>query len=402
MGGHDCDAVIVGAGPAGSMTAYRLATAGLHVLLLDAAWFPRWKTCGGGITARAARLLPTEARDSFETELTGLRFSLRLGNAVTRHAEAPLIYGVRRCRFDARLVELAIEAGAIFRDGSALNGFEVDQTGVRVAAEQDVVRASVLVGADGANSRISRHLNSPRAFSHGGGLATEIPLDRIDPRLLDDRIALLDAGSLTRGYGWAFPKGPSVNVGVGGLDASIRHLRPYFNRLISPGGLVLIKPGGPLAPAGYRLPTLTSETRLTGERLLLVGDAAGLIEPFTGDGISYALASAKMAADAIVQAFETGAWEFPGYAHRVRTDLADDFGHARSLASWFYAWPGLLHRMIPTQDHLWRGLCEVIDGTRTYASFRRLLLGRLEGLWPIIDTLSALTTKRRHKQGFIV
>lgn len=402
MGGHDWDVVIVGAGPSGSMTAYWLATAGCHVLLLDAASFPRWKTCGGGITARAARLLPTEARESFETELTALRFSLRLKNTITCHADAPLIYGVRRDRFDARLVELAIKAGATFRDECPVSGFAMDQTGFRVTAKRDVVRASVLVGADGANSRFTRHLNSPHTFSYGGGLASEVPLDRVPRGFLDNRIALLDAGSLSRGYGWVFPKGQTVNVGVGGIDASIRHLHPYFNRLISPGGLVPVKAGAPFSPAGYRLPTLTSQTRLAKDRLLLVGDAAGLIEPFTGDGISYALASARMAADAVAEGLETGGKVFPSYEQRVRTELADDFAHARRLASWFYAWPGLLHRMIPRQDRLWRGLCEVIDGTRTYASFHRLLLGRLEGLWPVIDTLSTLTARRRHKQELIM
>ena len=179
------DVVIAGAGPSGSMAAYWLAKAGLKVLLLDGATFPRWKTCGGGIIAHVVRLLPFDVSDVIETRLSGMRFS-NPRDSFTRYASRPLIYGVQRSRFDACLTQQAIAAGATFVDGLRLRDFTQEGTGVRVLTEHGPVFATFLIGADGANSVVSRRLNPRHAFRQHVSLAGEIPRgwfreERVDP-----------------------------------------------------------------------------------------------------------------------------------------------------------------------------------------------------------------------------
>ena len=381
------DVLISGAGPSGSMTAYWLAKAGLKVLLLDRATFPRWKTCGGGLLAHAARLLPFDVSDAIETRLSGLCFSYHPRDTFTRYSTFPLIYGVYRSRFDALLTEHAIQAGASFADGFRLRDFTPEGAGVRVESDQGPLYGTILVGADGANSLISRRLNPRQAFRQHVGLACEIPREWVRDDWVNPRVAQLHAGSFTSGYGWIFPKGEMVNIGGGAAEPFAGHIRASLHDLVHAQQLLTSKGPGELPLVGHRLPTLTSRSKLVDGRVLLVGDAAGLVEPFTGDGITYAIHSARIAAEAITQALDAGPDNLTTYEIRVREDIAADFVHAAKLARWFHLCPGLLNTMLKRRDHLWEALCDVLGGTRTYASFRAQVLGPLHVLWPVIDAL---------------
>src|SRR5690348_16992583 len=147
------DAIIVGAGPAGSTCAYRLATAGASVLLLDRARFPRDKPCGGAVTARAMRELPVEIDDVVERVVSRFELRLRHGRGFSRTATVPLAYMTQRRRLDSYLLTRAVDAGAVLRDRTG--ACHVRQSGV------DGDRAAVVIGADGANGICRKALASP-------------------------------------------------------------------------------------------------------------------------------------------------------------------------------------------------------------------------------------------------
>ena len=380
------DVVIAGAGPSGSMAAYWLAKAGLKVLLLDGATFPRWKTCGGGIIAHVVRLLPFDVSDVIETRLSGMRFS-NPRDSFTRYASRPLIYGVQRSRFDACLTQQAIAAGATFVDGLRLRDFTQEGTGVRVLTEHGPVFATFLIGADGANSVVSRRLNPRHAFRQHVSLAGEIPRGWFREERVDPGVAQLYAGNFTSGYGWVFPKGETVNIGGGDAESYAGHIRASFHDMLLDQQLLTFNRPGDLRVLGHRLPTITTRSRLSHGRILLVGDAAGLIEPFSGEGISYAIQSARLASEVILEALTAGLGTLPSYERRVREEIAVDFAHAGKLARWFYLYPTLLNAMLKRRDDLWEALCDVLNGTGTYAGFRVQVLGRLNFLWPAIDLL---------------
>jgi geranylgeranyl reductase family protein len=292
------DAVVVGAGPAGSATAIRLARGGARVLLADRARFPRDKPCGGGLTGRAARELPVDVTPVVEDVVR--TFEVRLGyrKRFERRSDEPLVLMTQRRRLDAFLAEQAAAAGAVFRDGITVEGLTVGPDGAELRVGGSPVHARVLVGADGVNGRIAR------AAGLGGGILYGIALEGNGPlRDTQPGRATVELGVVPGGYGWVFPKDGHANYGVGGWAAEGPRLREHLRRLCAEHGV----DAGALSDLhGRRLP-IRRTTGVARGPVLLVGDAAGLVDPLSGDGIYEALVSARLAAEAIL-AGEVGAY----------------------------------------------------------------------------------------------
>ena len=308
------DAVVVGAGPAGSATAIRLARAGASVLLADRARFPRDKPCGGGLTGRAVEQLPVDVTPVVEDVVR--TFEVRLGyrKRFERRSGAPLVLMTQRRRLDAFLVEQAAEAGAVFRDGVTVEGVTVGPDGATLRVGGDAVHGRVLVGADGVNGRIARDAGL------GGGILYGIALEGNGPlRPGQAGRATVELGVVPGGYGWVFPKEGHANYGVGGWAAEGPRLRAHLRRLCAVHGV----DAATLSDLhGRRLPIRRTSNAARGQ-VLLVGDAAGLVDPLSGDGIYEALVSARLAADAIVA----------GELARYETELAAALGRF-AATSW--------------------------------------------------------------------
>jgi geranylgeranyl reductase family protein len=285
------DVIVVGAGPSGSATAIRLARGGAKVLLLDKARFPRDKPCGGGLTGRALRELPVDVTPVVEDVVRELEVRLRYRRRFVRRSEAPLVLMTQRLRLDAFLGEQAAEAGVDFRDGITVGGLAIGPDGVVLRAGRETVRGDVLVGADGVNGQTAK------AAGLGGGILYGIALEGNGP-LREGRTgrATVELGVVPGGYGWVFPKDGHANYGVGGWAAEGPRLREHLGRLCAAHGVDLDALTG---LHGRRLPMRRTTAAANG-RVLLVGDAAGLVDPLSGDGISEALLSARLAAEAIL------------------------------------------------------------------------------------------------------
>jgi geranylgeranyl reductase family protein len=297
------DAVVVGAGPAGSATAIRLARAGASVLLADGARFPRDKPCGGGLTGRAVKELPVDVTPVVEDVVRAFELRLRYRRRFERRSAVPLVRMTQRRRLDAFLVEQAAEAGAVFRDGVTVEGVTVGPDGASLRVGGEPVHGRVLVGADGVNGRIAREAGL------GGGILYGIALEGNGP-LPEGQAgrATVEIGVVPGGYGWVFPKAGHANYGVGGWAAEGPRLRAHLRRLCVEYG---VDDATLTDVQGRRLPIRRTSTAAWGP-VLLVGDAAGLVDPLSGDGISEALLSARLAAEAILA----------GDTSRYETDLA--------------------------------------------------------------------------------
>ena len=285
------DAIVVGAGPAGSATAIRLARGGATVLLADQARFPRDKPCGGGLTGRAVRELPVDVTPVVEDVVHSFEVRLRYRKRFERRSDVPLVLMTQRRRLDAFLVEQAAAAGAVFRDGVTTEGLAVGPDGATLRIGGTPVQGRVLVGADGVNGRVAR------AAGLGGGTLYGIALEGNGP-LLDGQAgrATIELGVVPGGYGWVFPKDGHANYGVGGWAAEGPRLRAHLRRLCVEHGIDDAK----LTDLhGRRLP-IRRTTGVSRGPVLLVGDAAGLVDPLSGDGIYEALLSARLAAAAIL------------------------------------------------------------------------------------------------------
>jgi geranylgeranyl reductase family protein len=303
------DALVVGAGPAGSTAAHRLAAAGARVLLVDRARFPRDKPCGGGLTLRAARRLPVSVDPVVEDVVE--TFQLRLGyrHAFERSGRGPLCLMTQRRRLDELLARRAEDAGAVFRDGVRVD--EVSDRGARVDGVR--VEAGAVLGADGANGVSARSLGLAGDIDHGVALEGNLPYGAADERRYRGRL-VLELGVVPGGYTWVFPKGDHVNVGVGGWKSEATRLRAHLRRLCEVHGLDADRVSG---TRGYRLPYRTPRTRIVATRAALVGDAAGLIDPLTGDGMYEAITSANLAAEAVLDLLAGRASDLEPYAAAV-------------------------------------------------------------------------------------
>jgi geranylgeranyl reductase family protein len=290
------DAIIVGAGPAGSTAAYRLAEAGAKVLLLDRARFPRDKPCGGGVTGRAARLIPLSIDPVVEHVVTHADLRLRYGRTHARGSGGPLVYMTQRRRLDEYLAEHAAGAGAEFRDGVRVTDVTAANGTVVVTAGGERFEAEAAIGADGVNGMTARALSLGGNTTVGVALEGNLPHEKIDANRYDGRVAL-ELGIVPGGYGWVFPKGDHVNVGVGGWGHEAPNLRDHLRRLCAEHG-ARFEDLQDLR--GYRLPLRSPKATLARGRALIVGDAAGLIDPISGDGMYEGFLSSQLASEAVL------------------------------------------------------------------------------------------------------
>ena len=313
------DVLVVGAGPAGSSTAIHLARAGVRTLLVDRARFPRDKPCGGGLTGRALRRIPVDPSPVVERDVDRFELRLRYGSSFARAHDVPLIRMTQRRRLDAFLVEHAVAAGAELRDGVKVEAIELDDAGVSARLGGETVKADVVVGADGANGVVARTAGLGDGIVRGVALEGNVPLEALRDRDLE-RTAVIELAVLPGGYGWVFPKGDHANLGVGGWGSEGPRLRDHLARLARAHG---IAPDRVTDVRGHRLPMRRLGTPAGVGRALLVGDAAGLVDPLSGDGMYEAFVSARLAADAIVSG------ELDGYTAALSAAL-----DRHAAASW--------------------------------------------------------------------
>ena len=261
------------------MAAYHLASAGASVLLLDKAAFPRDKPCGGGVTGRAARLLPFSIEPVVEDIAHRLDCGLRYRHRFSRRARAPLAYMTQRRRLDHFLLRKAAEAGAEVREGETADARELD--------------ARIVIGADGCNGSSAKQLELAQDIVHGVALEANYPYE---PRFAGAMV--LEIAVIRGGYGWVFAKGDHINVGVGGNGEEGPRLRTELRRMCEAYG---IDPATARDTRGFRLPMRPTGTRLARGTTAVIGDAAGLVDPLSGDGMYEAFLSARLVSDAALQ-----------------------------------------------------------------------------------------------------
>lgn len=288
--------LVVGAGPAGSATALHLARGGARVVLAERARFPRDKPCGGGLTGRALRHAPCDVDAVVEDRVARFELGLRYRRRFERRSETPVILMTQRRRLDAFLAEQAAAAGADLREGARVEDLVAAPDGATASVGGGRLRASVVVGADGANGTVARATGLGEGIVRGVALEATVRWGLLDPDRYRGR-AVVELGVVPGGYGWVFPKETHANVGVGGWGGEGPRLREHLARLARAHGLT----AGDVADAkGHRLPMRRLGAPAARGRVLLVGDAAGLVDPLSGDGIYEAFVSARLAADAIL------------------------------------------------------------------------------------------------------
>jgi geranylgeranyl reductase family protein len=373
------DVTIVGAGPSGTMAAYLLAKQGVKVLLLEKAKMPRKKICAGGITVRASTLLPFDFGECVENVIYGVRISYNLAPQRVRTYPEPLAYMVMRDKFDYLLAEKAREAGVTLEDSREVREIQDQKERVLVNTGSGSFTTPLLVGADGANSVVVRSLGLRKGFEFGLGFNSHVEVKTEQLSQWDGLIGL-DWG-IKGGYAWVFPKRTRVCVGAASSLKETKKLKPYTLKLIRSYDL-----GNPEEQTiqGHLIPVRKSGTPLGSQRVILLGDAAGLVDPLTGEGIYCALKSAHLAAEAILNFIQGKTVDLSAYQQAVDNQIMPEARIARSIQKLNSLTPWIFYYYLKNNDRVWRAFCRLLRGEKTYAGVRKSLPPPLRLLFDIL------------------
>lgn len=358
----DFDVIVIGSGPAGGRAAIECAKAGLKTAVFDKEALPRRKVCAGGLVKRALAYLPDDFELPYLSRCDTVEMHMQSAKQPFRETREHLITMVSRVDFDYALVKHAARFGAQICSETAVLEVCPHDEYVEVVTDQRRYKARYLVLAEGANARLSNQF-WPDDRVLIPALESEVFLPP-EAMARYAGVARFDFDVLPSGYGWLFPKGDHVSVGIGSFAKKNEPLQKLFDDYKVTLGL----PPNALERnrRGYIIPIKPRQGPMMKQRMLLVGDAAGFADPVTAEGFSYAIKSGLEAGKAIVTGQspeEVGAL----YQAGIAQDVVQELNIASQCAKPFYA-SSTLRKLAIRQygPRLFKGMVGLIEGKRSY------------------------------------
>ena len=335
------DCIIVGAGPAGSSAGYHLAKQGHSVLLLDKASFPRTKSCGGGISPAVGEWFDFDFAPVVQNYVSQVKYTFKMGDPaeVQLKGVSPM-WMVQREQFDNFLLEQATSQGAEFKSGVEVTGASLENDSWQVQTSAGTFDSKYLIAADGANSTVAKLIGMGET-STVAAASLQVPGEVSDRR---KTMAFFDFGSLKNGFMWCFPKADGYSFSAAYVRNPKGKPDELKKQLFKYAELFNLDP----SKGEYREHSLNlweKERTLHGDRALLAGEAAGIVDPLIGEGIRPAMYTGVKAAAAINSAVAGEANALAGYTETINQEWGANLAKADFLAGIFYKAPKIAYKV---------------------------------------------------------
>ena len=360
------DVIVAGSGPAGATAAYRLAKAGLSVLILEKDNLPRYKPCGGGLSLKIDRVLDTDIKDFIEAKVFGAYFSYGQKEGTLLMSEQPVAYMIMRDKFDSHLAYEAVRAGATLLTGKKVGGITTSKNGYEVYTKDDVFTCRYIVGADGVNGFVRRFIYPNAVRTMAASIEAEIAVDQ---SILDkhSNYVHIDFGVIPYGYAWVFPKKSMLSVGIAGFKGVVKRPKEFFDTFIKEHDTLSGING--ITYKGYPLPIFRNQQILTKGGVILTGDAGNLVDPFFGEGIYYAIRSAQLASSVICDSIRNGSTDLSRYDKLLSNEFYPEFRAAQKVSQFVYAFPRVWYDILTERTELAEKYFNVLRGNNSYDNF---------------------------------
>jgi geranylgeranyl reductase family protein len=362
----DFDVIIVGAGPAGGMCALELSKNDISVLIIEKERLPRYKTCAGGLTKKAYEILPKDYLSLVENDTYRVNLTLNHRWGFSKVAAFPIVKMVMRDKLDYFLVKKAEHCGARIIDKTVITSIVEQSDCIHVSTESKNFRSKLIVGADGINGCVARSLGLRKRPICGVALEGEVTPRHNLAQLNGFNGSLhLDFNVIPKGYGWVFPKKEHLSVGVFTTLPQMRDIRRHFTSYLKQKGLADDYQTESLK--GHQIPIGGKKQEiLNSTRGILIGDAAGLADPITGEGIYFALRSGQIAAEAIRSFINNRNPSLDAYTEKVNSEIIEDFRYAGYLSTLLYNLSFLSYNLARKVNRINESFVNVIAGEKRY------------------------------------
>ncbi|MFQ5354173.1 MAG: geranylgeranyl reductase family protein [Thermodesulfobacteriota bacterium] len=381
------DVAVVGLGPAGATAAYYLALEGFKVIAFDKEKFPRYKPCGGCISTKVEGLLDFDISPVVEDTVRGAVFTYRSGRDLEILSDRTVGYNVMRDTFDDLIVKQASAAGAEIVEGCRIKGLTEEKDSVTLYAQSGrEYRAKFIVGADGASGFLGREHFGLDAKEAAVSITAEVPYERSLFPGIEGRL-FIDFGLVPFGYGWIFPKKEFLSVGLAGEAMKVRgDIKDYFNTFVQTHAL--LKKLKIDNRVGWTVPVFYERAmalRAVKGRVALAGDTGHLVDPFLGEGIYYAIRTAKAAASSIADSLKNGSPDLASYQNWVEQEIYPEFRAADKMSALVYNYPRLWYKLLEKEPDIMRRYYDVIRGRESNGSFYEWIFSRIRSKpWKVL------------------
>ncbi len=372
------DVAVIGSGPAGASAALKLAKSGISTVLIEKETLPRYKTCGGGFVYRGRKNMPFDISDVVKREFNKIDIYFdKIGLHLTSERKEPIISMIMRDDFDNLIVEQAKQAGITLLEGTKLKDISFGEYTTLHTSTGDI-QTKYVIAADGALSPTAKLAGWEETRYLIPALEYEVEVSPEDFERLSKEVRF-DFDAVPLGYGWSFPKKNHLSIGVASARRTKIDLKKHYQNYLVTLGIEPVNESF----HGFQIPVSPRTDGFIKNNVLLVGDAAGFADPVTAEGISNAILSGNMAADAIIEAKLDSTKTEEIYNEKLNKVLLPELNTGVYLSKLFYEQEKVRNYLMKNYGtRFCEAMTDVFMGERSYPTdIRKLLKQKLKNVF---------------------